>query len=621
MDNGRHSIDSVFTGRNIFYVPDYQRGYAWEEKQLNDFFEDFKTDYFIESYYYGTILLQANGKEGNKERFEIVDGQQRITTLVIFMNCLIERLRNCEQDEYNPEEYFSHYVKNKGVYILSLQKEDNDFFSTSIIDGTVITEMATPSQQKLNNAKEFFKQKLSECTVEQLINFIEKIDGTSVLIYLINNSTEAAMIFETTNDRGKPLTNLEKTKSFLMYKAAIGLSEPKQIIDKLQTRFNNIYTDFTTIEKYFRDENAILQYSFIAYEPWSNTGKQKEYQHYMDSMKRKADELIRRNDSEGLQNYIDNYTGNIQQSFSAVKAMYNSKCQEFQDIVSLGRVANFLPLLIKCYRKDGSNEKTNYKKICRLCEIFSFRIYVILEYKTSKSQSTWYELARDFDGDFSKLESHIISLIRGIKSDDDFIKRLSRPDFFTSNYSSMDKNYFFWKYENYLRDKEQPVATPMSHDDLNEKKDKRLTLTIEHIVAQRNSDEQSRVINPSLPVSVGRAKQFNEMYLNSIGNLTIDPQSANSSKGKSDVNTKNSKYFIVAPYKCQNELNSFMEGDKWTIRSICNRTEKLIGFAKSTWCDFAGYAKEGDSIDVTSIESDTDTDVGIELQEEYNVEE
>ena len=229
--------------------------------------------------------------------------------------------------------------------------------------------------------------------------------------------------------------------------------------------------------------------------------------------------------------------------------------------------------------------------------------------------------ARKTLNDFSKLESHIISLIRGIKSDDDFIKRLSRPDFFTSNYSSMDKNYFFWKYENYLRDKEQPVATPMSHDDLNEKKDKRLTLTIEHIVAQRNSDEQSRVINPSLPVSVGRAKQFNEMYLNSIGNLTIDPQSANSSKGKSDVNTKNSKYFIVAPYKCQNELNSFMEGDKWTIRSICNRTEKLIGFAKSTWCDFAGYAKEGDSIDVTSIESDTDTDVGIELQEEYNVEE
>ena len=217
MDNGRHSIDSVFTGRNIFYVPDYQRGYAWEEKQLKDFFEDFKTDYFIESYYYGTILLQANGKEGNKERFEIVDGQQRLTTLVIFMNCLIERLRNCEQDEYNPEEYFSHYVKNKGVYILRLQKEDNDFFSTSIIDGTVITEMATPSQQKLNNAKEFFKQKLSECTVEQLINFIEKIDGTSVLIYLINKSTEAAMIFETTNDRGKPLTNLEKTKSFQVY--------------------------------------------------------------------------------------------------------------------------------------------------------------------------------------------------------------------------------------------------------------------------------------------------------------------------------------------------------------------------------------------------------------------
>ena len=57
MDNDRHAIDSIFTGRNYFHVPNYQRGYAWGDKQLNDFFEDFKTEYFVESYYYGSQMF------------------------------------------------------------------------------------------------------------------------------------------------------------------------------------------------------------------------------------------------------------------------------------------------------------------------------------------------------------------------------------------------------------------------------------------------------------------------------------------------------------------------------------------------------------------------------------
>ena len=169
MDNGKHPIDSIFTGRNIFYIPNYQRGYAWGEKQIRDFYEDFKTEYFVDSYYFGTILLQANGKEGKKERFEIIDGQQRLTTLIIFMSCLIKRLENVEMNDYSCAELLSHYVKNNGVYILSLQNEDNNFFATSIIDGETITEISTPSQQKLKVAKDYFITRLAECSDEQLI--------------------------------------------------------------------------------------------------------------------------------------------------------------------------------------------------------------------------------------------------------------------------------------------------------------------------------------------------------------------------------------------------------------------------------------------------------------------
>ena len=57
-------------------------------------------------------------------------------------------------------------------------------------------------------------------------------------------------------------------------------------------------------------------------------------------------------------------------------------------------------------------------------------------------------------------------------------------------------------------------------------------MSIEHIVAQSNSGEISKVITDALKIDVGSVEVFDEKYLNSIGNLTLDPQSANSSKGK-----------------------------------------------------------------------------------------
>ena len=133
---------------------------------------------------------------------------------------------------------------------------------------------------------------------------------------------------------------------------------------------------------------------------------------------------------------------------------------------------------------------------------------------------------------------------------------------------------------------EQPVATPMTHEDLRQKENKKLVMTIEHIVAQSNSGEKSKVITDALKIDVGSVEVFDEKYLNSIGNLTLDPQSANSSKGKKDVDEKNSKYFAKAPYKCQNELEEFMIDDVWTLESIKKRKAKLLTFAKELWCNF-----------------------------------
>ena len=611
MDNGRKAISEMFSGNKYFSIPTYQRGYAWSDKQLIDFFDDFNTQYSSNSYYYGTILLYCRDRKAEKEFLEIVDGQQRVTTLIIFISCLIKRMRELGYKEKQCDKLYENFVKDdEGLYILSLQPDDNDFFITKVLGDETVQAINTPSQKKLLNAKVKFTDWLSECDNTHIDEFIHKIYGTNILVYLINSQVESAMIFETTNDRGKPLTNLEKTKSFLMYKACVLTDNTDQIITTLQSRFNQIYRDYEEIEEHFPDENAILQYSFIAYSKWGFSQKyKKEYQHYMEVMKDTVDNYIKKGDKKGLNDYIEKYSIQIQSAFETLKAMMKNSCNELKDVLAIGNVANFYPLLIKSYKCDKTPDKKNFSKICRLCEIFSFRVYVILDYLSNKAQTSWYNLARDFEGDFDKLSSQILKLIRSIDDDEKFISKLKDKNFF-NEYKASDRNYFFWRYENWLRVTEQPVATPMPHTDLTEKENKKLKLSIEHIVAQRNSDEKSRIVTSNLKIQVGQASKFDKEYLHSIGNLTIDPQSANSSKGKNDVDIKLSKYFVRAPYKCQNELPDYLEPDgknaKWTIISIEKRQDKIIEFAKKTWCDLSrfGVTKSKETIEVIDSEED-----------------
>lgn len=619
MESGKKDLTELFTGSRFFYIPDYQRNYAWENKQVYDFFDDFKANYngANKRYYYGTILLQAK-EDGIKEKFDIVDGQQRLTTLIIFVSCLLKRLvsipnRDEDFDDDEIRKIKDRFIIHKNNYILTLQADDNDFFHTYILEDNVYSDdFRTPSQHRLFHAKEEFTKLLEKASDDVVLGFMSKINATNILVYKVNSRSEASLIFETTNDRGKQLTNIEKTKSYLMYKASL-LDDAEQLLATIQTRFNKIYQDYAAFENKQISEDSILQYTFIAYEDWNNSKKQKEYQHYMDSMKEKAESLMESKKYSEFIEYVERYTKNLMESFSVMKKMFSLDYEEFKDLQAMGVLYNFYPLLIKTFKYDTSIEKKSFRKICRLLEIFVFRVYLIRKYLTNKFQSKWFELAKRFSGDFDALGNSIIELIKADEfgGDDAFIGDLGDKNFF-DKYSSATKNYFFWKYENYLRTTKQPIASVMPHEDLKKVKGNKANLSIEHIVARKNSEEHSRVIADEGIIVVGHGDKFNKEYLNSIGNLTIDPQSANSSKGKKDVEEKVSKYFNKAPYKCQNELEDYMKDGKWRIESHEARTKSLIKFAKDMWCSYDGFYVA--SANVENIVEEEDEDDIIEQQ-------
>ena len=152
MQDGQKTIKDLFDSSTIFNIPKYQRAYAWEQEQLDAFVEDLENQDTNKDHFFGTILLQEQAPEGEFKIIDIVDGQQRITTIIIFMKLLLAQHKSMGNDV---KRLRRTYIIDD-VYKLRVLDIDNDFFESYILEDNDPddNEVETPSQRRLYEAKE-----------------------------------------------------------------------------------------------------------------------------------------------------------------------------------------------------------------------------------------------------------------------------------------------------------------------------------------------------------------------------------------------------------------------------------------------------------------------------------
>jgi uncharacterized protein with ParB-like and HNH nuclease domain len=201
-------IKDFFNGR-FFEIPKYQRGYAWELQNIRDLFDDVIES--IESnsnHYIGTIVLSKSSKDD--ELFYVVDGQQRITTVSLIMNALINQLD--KKDSYY---YHRFYIKEDNRFRLSPLGRDKEFYFKILQSEDIQPE--NKSQRFMKDAVEEIENKTS--SIPDKLKFLKSIEKLEIMEFVENSEGDAIRIFQTVNDRGKPLSNMEKAKSLLIYLA------------------------------------------------------------------------------------------------------------------------------------------------------------------------------------------------------------------------------------------------------------------------------------------------------------------------------------------------------------------------------------------------------------------
>lgn len=243
MQTGKSTVKDIFDGTRIFNVPIYQRAYSWQkDDNLKDFLSDIVNQHSDRNYFLGSFLFHINGNRNEFLVIDIVDGQQRLTTFVIFINILIQRLVTLSSTLVS-DRTKRIFVKDDDVFKIETSNEDCSFLHNVVLsqENTVLQNINTLSQRLLLEAKDFFYNELKKYDLKTLEKIYKTSTNADVLLYVVEELNSATQIFELLNDRGRKLTDLESIKSFLMYNAGLVSNEPDQVIKNIQTDFAEIY--------------------------------------------------------------------------------------------------------------------------------------------------------------------------------------------------------------------------------------------------------------------------------------------------------------------------------------------------------------------------------------------
>lgn len=566
----------------LFEIPSYQRSYSWSESQLLDLLEDLVYLPDERTHFLGNIILDPRGEPFRTDRgrqfpvYDVVDGQQRLTTAMILLSVAAEK------DEIVAEtveaDNLLHPVQERPR--LLPQDQDREFFRDSLLgDSTLNPE--TPSQERLQAAAMFYEEALEELPAGVSIRDIsERIRyDCRINVVEVSDQSEAASIFESINDRGKPLSSLEKTKSFLMYMD--GRSSNRGVLqDRINDRFGSIYSElFAFSTGHDRvgdfDEDSVQRFHWGLYDGYNSD----EYFNSLSTLKDRLREKYRRGNLEGVQETIDTYTISLRETASAFAELFHPTHRpepvrtQLTRLLELGRLANVLPVLLAAQMRYGDSNPQKMAAIIDRCETFVMRLYAVGRYRSDTGRGKLVSLAHQIESNPEMGHRAILddleSITRGYVDDDRFRRDLSDPGFYDA-VSSRDIRYLLYHYGKNLdgevgEEVHRNLSTILSSE-----------FQVEHILAQN--------LEPA-DIPPGLVDEFDE-HVDRLGNLTIASADWNRSLGNLPFEDKRvagpdqQSGYDSSSLRVQQVLTEY---DIFDRDAIDQREQRIVEYALGEW--------------------------------------
>ena len=658
--NELQNLSQIFQNK-IFRIPDYQRGYAWQDPQLRDFWEDIINLQTERYHYTGLLSLKVLNraeslKLGNDDvwllqsgykAYHIVDGQQRLTTFVIMLNEILEFVCSLSENEGKSEEEIylgfenvkdirTKYVSRKrppdGLVITYMFGYENDNPSAEYLKYRILgqpfggTIKETYYTKNLKYAKDFFARELKMFYEAKGIGGIAELYRKLTLqlmfnIHEIEDDYDVFVAFETMNNRGKRLTNLELLKNRLIYLTTL---YPREILDEtnetalrelINKAWREVYYQLGRNENDLLSDDEFLRAHWIMYFAYSR----KKGDDYIKFLLRKfshksifenvlqplpeedeADDSIpdpgADDDGDEVQDIPDPVSGEFLQPKEIMDyvnslneaaefwyyTFYPEKCTSLSDeeqvwLDKLNRIGlgYFRPIIAVSLIPRLGYAKEDRLAFFKATERFIFINFRMAMYQSSYKSSDYYRKTREVYTGNMKLgevtenlnattDANVIDAVRV------YLTRMNRR-FISADgfYSWRDLRYFLYEYEYSLATKYKleklswALLTKVVKD----------RITVEHILPQAPTKLYWR----------NNFRQFNEKEIkllsSSLGNMLPLSQSINSSLQNDSFDDKKARGYANGCH-CEVEVS---KEQKWDAQHIYDRGIRLLHFMEARW--------------------------------------
>ena len=418
-------------GTRLFRIPDYQRAYSWTERQINDLFGDItklydkpETNKHSHHFMATIVCLNTSQKEELGSNvlpvLHVVDGQQRLTTLIILLKAIAKKMSLFE-DHISREEVNSLnklLVKDDDRLILLHTNHDSSNVFRSYLKGGTVPDknnICTIAEKRLIDAFALCERYVDQWhETKEVIDLLKIIKNKlDFIFYEISDEQSVYTVFEVLNSRGLPVDSLDKCKSMLMgivfEKLDTGVA--KEEIKELHKLWSNIYREIGLVN-IKGDEilrfTATLNHSSPISQPLSEEDSLAQFRRICESEPTKAVEV----------------TQEILQVTKILTQLSNNKRLEAVTEISYARLLS-VSILSNRFLEKGDKED-----VIRAWEKVTFRVFGLCDKDSRFSRGDFTRLAYDVYNTKMTKDKIMERLIKiGSKySIDDAVKNLRQSD-------------------------------------------------------------------------------------------------------------------------------------------------------------------------------------------------
>ena len=544
-------ISGLLAGR-LFRIPSYQRGYAWETQQRTDLFADIlnvkksERDHFMAT----VIALARDTQLIGADQFrtvEIVDGQQRITTLVILLKAIEKALNSKNTRQAKIRREISELLIKDDEYSLILLQTNHD---SSNIFGNYIRTGDTKNAKPLTAADSNIVNAACECEEfvkewsnrNALIDLVATIrNKLSVIYHEIVDEATVYRVFEVLNSRGLDVKSIDKLKSQLMallFEHVEGQTQ-KEAVREMQVIWQDIYRILG-----FRGDLGDEAMRF------AGTWAREDRQNRIISQAMAVAELTTAAGTKAKT--ISSVGGRLKSVVEAVDALDRNRRLSAVTKILHGRFVAIAILLREFAPEEQSQLLDRWERV-------TFRIFGLGGADSRHKVGDYVRLGHQIISE--KMSSEEIDEgLMGLGSDYELDDILSGRGYWSNCYEGWTEElrYLLYRYE-------------------------------EHCAAEGgislNASQWNRIwtVDPSRTIEHIKPQSSDRSYVHSLGNLTLLPPGVNSKLQDREPNKKAKSYRKSGLVITIDIAETIEGGTKWGRDSVQERTSQIEKFVRKEW--------------------------------------